>query len=131
MLKILVASPDELSLSIFASVMEESDDVELSWVESGKTALEVVSETAFDLVVADEKLGDMTGLDFAEKLIAINPMVNCAAVSSLSGKEFHEASEGLGLLEQLPVNPSKEHAETLLKTLRQLKGALCTEPPRA
>ena len=126
MLKILLASPDELSLSILASVMEENDDVQMSWAESGKSALEMVSKTAFDLVVADEKLGDMTGLDFAEKLVVINPMVNCAAVSSLSDEEFHEASEGLGLLAQLPVNPAKEHAEPLLKTLRQLKGALST-----
>jgi len=48
MLKILPASPDELSLSILASVMEENDDVQMSWAESGKSALEMVSETAFD-----------------------------------------------------------------------------------
>lgn len=126
MLKILLASPDELSLSAFVSVLKKDKDVQLSWAESGIIALDMVSETAFDLVVTDEKLRDMTGLDFAEKLVAINPMVNCATVSSLSSKEFHEASEGLGLLAQLPVNPAKEHAEPLLKTLRQLNEALST-----
>ena len=86
----------------------------------------MVSETVFDLVVADENLGDMTGLDFTEKLVAINPMVNCALISSLSGEDFHEAGEGLGILAQLPANPAKEHAEPLLKTLRQLKESLST-----
>lgn len=106
--------------------MEENDDVQMSWAESGKSALDMVSETVFDLVVADEKLGDMTGLDFAEKLVVINPMVNFAVISSLSGEDFHEASEGLGILAQLPANPSKEHGELLLKTLRKLKESLST-----
>ena len=32
-------------------------------------------------------------------------MINSAAVSSLSPEKFHEASEGLGILPQLPPRP--------------------------
>jgi hypothetical protein len=42
-------------------------------------------------------------------------------VSSLSQKDFHEASEGLGLLMQLPVRPKKAHAEDLVKHLRSIQ----------
>ena len=80
----------------------------------------MIAERNFDLVVADEKLGDMTGLEFIRGVVAKNPMVNCAAVSSLMPEDFHEASEGLGILMQLPVRPGQEYAEKLLAHLKSI-----------
>ncbi len=68
----------------------------------------------------DENPGGMTGLELAEKVVRINPMINCAVVSSLTPAEFHEASEGLGLLAQLPVRPGVAQAEDILKRLREV-----------
>jgi len=90
------------------------------WAESGSTGLAMVSDKPFDLVVTDEHVGDMTGLEFAEKLITMNPMINCAAVSSLLPEEYHEASEGLGLLMQLPVKPGQEDVGKLLDHLKNI-----------
>jgi len=101
--------------------MEKNHDVELTWAESGQNALDMLSETSVDLVVADKELGDMTGLEFAEKLLRVNPMINCAVLSPLPSDEFHEASEGLGVFAQLPVQPAKADAEKLLKGLKTLK----------
>jgi len=69
----------------------------------------------------------MTGIEFMKKLLPINPMINCAAVSPLPPEEFHEASEGLGVLVQLPVAPGKLDAENLLKRLDDLKNLLKPE----
>ena len=124
MLKLLLVSPDRDSLSGFASALEEHDDVQLRWAESGETALDIASDSAIDLVVTDEDLGDMTGLLLARRLISVNPMINCASVSSLSSEKFREASEGLGLMAQLPVQPGKKDAEELLQNLRNIKGLL-------
>jgi hypothetical protein len=66
----------------------------------------------------------MTGIEFMKKLLSINPMINCAAVSLLSPEEFHEASEGLGVLMQLPVSPGKQDAQNLLQRLNDLKNLL-------
>ncbi len=66
----------------------------------------------------------MTGLKLAAKLLTVNPMINCTAVSSLSSAEFHEASEGLGLLSQLPANPGREQAEELLRLIKDQKNQL-------
>jgi DNA-binding NtrC family response regulator len=122
MLKLLLVTPDKGSLSAFASVLVKDGDVELSWAESGERALEMASDTFIDLAVTEERLGDMTGLDFAGRLLSVNPMINCAAVTSLSSEDFHEASEGLGLMAPLPNRPGKEHAEELIQRLRYLKG---------
>ncbi len=121
MIRLLLATPYRKSLFELASVMEKNDDVELTWTESGKKALDMLSETSVDLVVTDEELGDMTGLEFANKLLRVNPMINCAVLSSLPSDEFHEASEGLGVFAQLPLRPVKEDAEKLLKRLKNLK----------
>jgi len=98
----------------------EKKNVQTAWAESGSYALSMIAERDFDLVVTDDNLGDMTGLEFIKTLVALKPMVNCAAVSSLLPDEFHEASEGLGVLMQLPVNPGGEYAEDLLEHLKKI-----------
>jgi len=122
MLKLLLVSPDENSLSGLASALKEHKDVEICWADSGERALDIVSETAIDLVVIDENLGDMTNLEFAGRLLSLNPMINSVSVSSLSSKKFHEISEGLGLMDQLPIQPGQKDAEKLLQNLRHIKG---------
>jgi len=124
MMKLLLVSPDKSSLSELASALKEHDGVELLTTESGEKALAMVSESAVDLVVTDEELGDMTGLEFARRLISLNPMINCATVSGLEPERFHEVSEGLGLMDQLATRPGKEDAERLLRNLRLIKGEI-------
>jgi len=121
MIRLLLVTPHRNSLLELALAMEKYDDVELTWTDSGQKALDKLSETSVDLVVIDKDLGDMTGLEFAEKLLRVNPMINSAVLSSLPSHEFHEASEGLGVFAQLPLQPAKKDAEKLLKGLRNLK----------
>lgn len=121
MIKILLVTSERESFSEFVSALAKNDDVELSWAANGQEALEEIPDNPVDLVVVNENIGDMTGIEFMIKLLMINPMINCAAVSSRSHEEFHEASEGLGVLMQLPVSPAEFEAEDLLKRLKNLK----------
>jgi CheY-like chemotaxis protein len=121
MIKILLVTSEKELFSEFASTLEKNEDVELFWATNGKEALEKIPDNPVDLVVVNENIGDMTGIEFMKKLLPINPMINCSAVSTLEPEEFHEASEGLGVLMQLPVNPGKFEAEDLLKRLKKLK----------
>lgn len=91
MLNILLASRDETSMSAFKAGFEEHD-VQTVWAESGRDALSMIAQRDFDLVVTDENLEDMTGLEFIKTIIALKPMVNCAAVSTLLPEDFHEAA---------------------------------------
>jgi len=120
MINLLLVSTEKDALSEVSRHLEQRDGITIHLAGSGKKALEMISETDFDLVLSDQTLGDMTGLEFVKKLVSTNPMINCAAVSSLSHKEFHEASEGLGLLMQLPVRPGKQDAETLINRLEEI-----------
>lgn len=122
MLRLLLISNNIESFSEFVRVLKEKDENEVLIAESGERALKIIKENAIDLVITDEEVGDMSGLDFAKKLISTSPLTNCVAVSSLSEKDFHEASEGLGLMNHLPANPGWSEAEKLLITLRRIKG---------
>lgn len=124
MIQLLLVTPDKAPFNEFALALAHNDDVELSWAETGQRALDMVSGTPLDLVIVDEKLGDMTGIEFIETLVSVNPMINCAAVSPLPSDEFHEVSEGLGILAQLPVQPGAKDAEDLLKLFNHLKKLL-------
>jgi two-component SAPR family response regulator len=121
MIKLLLVTPNKESFRDFTLALTQNDDVELSRSESGQEALAILSENPVDLVIVDESVGDMTGIEFMKKLLAINPMINCAAISPLPPEEFHEVSEGLGVLVQLPVKPGKPDAENLLKRLKDIK----------
>ena len=121
MLKLLLVSSDKDSFNGFEAAITKYNDVDLIRTDSGKKALTMAAESSLDLVVADENLRDMTGLEFAGRLIAVNPMTNCALTSSLSAEIFHEKSEGLGLMTQLPINPGQEDVQNLLEKLREIK----------
>ena len=123
MIRIMLAGRDQTSLTDISSGLAKSD-VQLIRAESGGIGLSMIAEGHFDLVVADENLGDMTGLGFIRAIVAKQPMVNCAAVSSLKPKDFHEAGEGLGILMQLPVRPGPEHAQMLLGQLKTILNTL-------
>ena len=122
--KILLVTSESEPFFEFAKVLKKKDDVELTRAATGQEALEAISDHPVDLVIVNENIGDMTGIEFMKKLLPINPMINCAAVSPLPPEEFHEASEGLGVLVQLPVSPGKLDAENLLKRLNDIKNLL-------
>ena len=123
MIRIMLAGRDQMSLTALKAGLTNRD-VHIVRAVSGGTGLSMVTEGNFDLVVTDENLGDMTGLEFIRAIVAKRPMINCAAVSSLTSAGFHEAGEGLGILMQLPVRPGKEHAELLLAHLKNILNTM-------
>jgi two-component SAPR family response regulator len=124
MLRLLLVSLDINPFKKLISRLKEYDDINLELSSSGENAMAMISVNPVDLVIADEDLEDMATLEFVRRLLKINPMINSAVVSGLSHDEFHEASEGLGIMAQLPANPGREDAERLIRSLKQIKGML-------
>ena len=112
-----VFSP-ELSSSL------EEGGFQIFGFESGTAALLMIADNFFELVIVDDKLSDMSGIEFVRKMITKSPMVNCALASPLSTGKFHEATEGLGILMQLPLQPGRADAEKLLGHLRRIMNLM-------
>ncbi len=121
MTQILLITPNKANFSELSAEIEKQGAA-VSWATSGSQGLETLGKTAVDLVLTDEALGDMSGLEFAKRLVAVSPMTNCAAVSALAPKAYHEASEGLGILMQLPPGPGRADGQRLMAHLNQILG---------
>jgi DNA-binding NarL/FixJ family response regulator len=120
MLRILVATARPEIMHPFSEALSADPRVRLQHVVSGAEALDAVRASAPDLVVIDLDLPDFKPLDLVSQLLMVNAMVNTAVVSPLSESEFHEASEGLGVLGGLPVEPGRSDAADLLEKLRKV-----------
>ena len=124
MVSILLVNHMDRSLAGIVSYLKEKGEYGWQQATSGLDALKILTEKEIDLVIADETLEDMTGLELINKMVKLRPMTQYALVSSLSSKAFHDASEGLGILMQLPVDPGKHHGEILMNTFENIFNLL-------
>ena len=122
MLRILVATVRPEIMHPFSDALSSDPKVRLQHVVSGADALNAVRNVSPDLIIIDLDLPDFKPLDLVSQLLMVNAMVNTAVLSPLSEAEFHEASEGLGILGRLPVKPGRGDAVDLLKKLRRVLG---------
>ncbi|MBI9084837.1 MAG: hypothetical protein JEZ11_14690 [Desulfobacterales bacterium] len=75
-----------------------------------------------DLLVIDAMVDGSDALAVARQVIAVNAMINMAVVSDLSEDDFHEASEGLGIMARIPASPGAKEADMLVGLLKQMPG---------
>jgi DNA-binding NarL/FixJ family response regulator len=122
MLHIVLATARPKAMQAFAEALSSDPEVQLESVISGAEALEAVRTSAPHLVIIDAGLPDIGPLELVQKLLMVNATVHTAVVSPLSDEEFHEASEGLGILGRLPDAPGESDAAELLHKLRTVLG---------
>ncbi|HEY9074523.1 MAG TPA: response regulator [Desulfobaccales bacterium] len=122
MLRLVLATNRPKALQTFAAALSSNPEVQLKQVVSGAEALEAARTFAPHLVIIDSDLPDTAPLELVQKLLMVNAMVNTAVASPLSEEEFHEASEGLGVLGRLPHDPGENDATDLLRQLRMVLG---------
>jgi len=122
MIDIILASKRQDDLKPFVVALQSAKDVALEAKVSAVDVLDRVRQQPPNLVIIDYHLGDMTPLDLAMELLKVNALVNIAIVSTMNEKDFHEATEGLGLLPRLPSPPMAADAPLLLERLREVSG---------
>ncbi len=131
---VLFATKDILRFSELLDKLWHEQAIELAPAATGATGLALLKSKLVDLVIVDEQLDDMSGIAFTKQLVKVNPLVNTAIVSALTAEEFHEATEGLGVLMQLPPHPSETDAEALMAVLEKIGALMQTvvqSPPEA
>jgi DNA-binding response OmpR family regulator len=121
--RILMVTSDPKRLAEFANCLTASHEIHVAWADSGAAALSDVRQHPPLGVIVDEDLPDMPGLELVRRLLPINAMINTAVISSLPEAAFHETSEGLGILAQLPPVPTEPQARDLLARLKRMRVA--------
>lgn len=98
--------------------------VEVVHAKSGRFGMERLGFQSVDGILVAEKLTDMSGLEFMEDFVRKYPLVNSVLMSSLSSDDFHEQTEGMGILMQLSVSPTKVELDEMLKKFQQVSQML-------
>ncbi len=124
MLSILLVGKNPEALATLADQLSQRKGVAVSRAESGKEVWDILGKSKVDVVVTDEQLADDDSLSFIKDLTKKQPLINCAMVSSLSPEDFHEATEGLGVFMQLPVDPGAEEAVKMMQLLESISALL-------
>ena len=117
---VLFAAKNFSRFAALVARLGREQDIELVPAATGAAGLAELKTKRIDLVIVDEQLDDMSGIAFINQVVKVNPLVNTAIVSALTADEFHEATEGLGVLMQLPPHPSETDAEALLAVLKKI-----------
>ena len=123
-MKIVIVAKNFSRFSRMIARLRSEQDVEMVPAATGAVGLALLQGKNTDLVIVDEQLDDMSGIEFVGRLVQVNPLVNTAIVGSLSDEDFHEATEGLGVLMQLPLQPAEGATEQLLSALARITGLL-------
>ena len=119
--KILLAAASG-ALDKLAVLLEEETGEKVLRANTAKEAMAMAGKQALDLVVLEEKLPDMSYLEAVQELLKINAFINTAVVTGLSGEEFHEQSEGLGILAGLGPGVDRDQVKQLMDQLRLVSG---------
>jgi DNA-binding response OmpR family regulator len=118
--RILIVTPHRKRLAEFAQSLAEQQDIQVAWAEDGKAAIADVMRHPPLAVIIDDNLLDLPGFDLVRRLLPINALIHTAVISDLSPEAFHEAGEGLGIMAQLPLSPTKPDALEILSRLKRL-----------
>ena len=130
---ILFVAKDYSQFSALVTRLGQQQDIQLVPALTGTAGLAYLKASTVDLVIVDEQLDDMSGIALVKQVVKVNPLVNTAIISTLPAEDFHENTEGLGVLMQLPPQPLAGDAEALLAVLKKIGGLmpLKLQPPKA
>jgi CheY-like chemotaxis protein len=114
---IVLVSPRADTWGAFATALSHLGSSKVLEARNGAEALSAVREKGPVAMVIDQDLEDMPGKELARHVIQINAMIHLALVSDQPEAIFHEATEGLGILMQLPPRPGRQEAVQLSECL--------------
>lgn len=96
---------------------------ELYQAGTGAEVMELLEKKQMELVIIDEELKDSSGIELAQRIAREQPFVNCILISDLAAEDFHETTEGLGLLMQLNSPPAMEDSKLIVTHLEAIKAS--------
>jgi len=116
-MQIMLVSHERERMAPLASGLWTLAETEIHQASSRAEALELLQEKGIELVVIDEQLADMSGIDLLKMVARQHPFVNCILVDTQPPETFHEQTEGLGVLMQLQSPPEMADAKSIMTHL--------------
>lgn len=126
MTRVLLVGEASGALATLATALAQAPEVALRWAADPRQALAEARRWRPALAVLDSGQGpdQADPWPLLRELMRTDAFLNTAVVSGLEPERFHQASEGLGVMSQLPPRPGPAEAAWLLYHLRELHRAL-------
>lgn len=122
-IRIMLASREKDRLAHLAAGLRTLAESEIHQAGSKGAVLALLEEGQVDLVVIDEELADMNGLQLARLIARQYPFVDCVLIDDTEQSAFHEKTEGLGVLMQLPSPPEMADAKSIIAHLAAISAS--------
>ncbi|MFO7860351.1 MAG: sigma-54 dependent transcriptional regulator [Desulfosalsimonas sp.] len=114
----LLIVDDELSMREFLEIMLGAEDYGVDTAESGRRARAMIDENAYDLILCDIRLGDISGLDVLRRAKANNPDTVVIMISAYATAENAVEAMNEGAYDYLPKPfDNDELKQTIAKAL--------------
>lgn len=117
----LLLIEDEQAQRLLLKRILEKEGYTISEAEDGKTGIDLFTNEDFDLVLLDQRLPDMNGLEVIEKIKAINPIIPIIIITAYASVRDAVKAMKMGAFHYLnkPVEPD-ELILTIQKALESL-----------
>lgn len=115
-MRFLITSKEIFELGVFSRELLRQGNT-VVYAQDGDEIDNLLTSAKIDALIDDD---DETVR--IRDLLRRFPMLNIALLSDKPHEEFHESTEGLGILAQLPTIPEKRHAEELVQQLHHIQG---------
>lgn len=119
-LVIVIVSHRMEALNEFVEALRENDGVEVHQAGEVGALHTIIREKKPQLAVLDFDFAGRDAIAWAKELMSIDAMMTTACLGDMPAEEFHEKSEGLGMLGQYPPHPGKADAQKIVSALMQL-----------
>lgn len=114
---IVIVSPQVEKWKNFSAELSHRCSTDVIEVLSGADAVAAAREKNPAIMIIDQDLGDMPGIELVPLLLQINAMIHMALVSDQPEAAFHDQTEGLGILMRLSPLPEQQEAVQLYDRL--------------
>lgn len=118
-MEILAVTSRSAGLSDFLNALQVESGMGVVVATSGAAAMERIKTDLPPFVVLDKALPDFKPLKLAMEILTVNAMTNMAAITDLSDEDYHEESEGLGILCAIAPEPSMADAQKVAEMFKR------------
>ena len=114
---IVIVSPQVERWKDFTAELGHRCNADVIEVRSDAEAVDAAREKKPVIMIIDQDLGDMPGIELVPRLLQINAMIHMALISDQPEEIFHDQTEGLGILMKLSPLPDRQEAVQLCERL--------------
>ena len=122
MKQVILAAADQDALTEFSAALAQISGLEIVPAGTKEETLAAARNMASLLVVLDARMDGASGKQLLADIINVNAMINCAVMGDMPEDQFHEEMEGLGILLQLPLNPTAADAQGLWQYFKEVNA---------